>query len=216
MSDATPTLHPRDVQRVVENYRERIAQFGPTFESMKSGSVEKQRIRHAIHATALSGDSPSVLDIGCGLGDFYQFLKGAGRACRYTGVDIVPEYIEECRKKFPEARFLLCNVITEGIGETYDSIVLSQALNHRYHDSDNMEVLKTALRLAFAHTRISVSFDLLSSYVDFHEAYLFNYSPEEVFRFAKTLTRRVALRHDYRPFEFAIQLFHEAAPGYVG
>jgi hypothetical protein len=78
-----------------------------------------------------------------------------------------------------------------------------------------MQVMKHALELAFEHTRVSVSVDMISSYVDFQNPELFYYPPEEVFRIAKSIAPRVLLRHDYRGFEFCIQLFHEGAEGYV-
>jgi len=57
--------------------------------------------------------------------------------------------------------------------------------------------------------------DMMSSYVDYQDPALYYYSPEEIFRFSKTLTRRVMLRHDYRPFEFCIQLFHASVGPYI-
>ena len=215
MTDDSSILDSRDAERLIDRYRRRIAEHGPTPASLNSGGAEKQRIRHQAHATALQGDRPTVLDIGCGLGSFYEHLAGAGIRCEYTGYDIVPEYVEYCRGHFPECRFELRNFLTEGIAGEFDTIVMSQALNNRYEQSDNVRVMQAALRAAFASTRVSVSVDMLSSYVDFHAPDLFYYSPEEIFSFAKTLARRVVLRHDYRPFEFCIQLFHEAAGGYV-
>lgn len=214
-SNSVAVLHPEDANGIVERYQLRIAKFGATFASLASGSMEKQKIRHQVHALALSGSCPTVLDIGCGLGDFYQSLKDHGRTCHYTGYDIVPEYVAECGKRYPEASFQLRDIFGEGIDGTYDTIVMSQILNNRYQKSDNLQVMKTALALAFNHTRISVSIDMMSDYVDFQIPDLFYYSPEEIFRFAKSITRRVVLRHDYRPFEFCIQMFHEDAPNYV-
>lgn len=215
MTNDPSILDPRDAERLVERYRRRIAQHGPTLASLNSGSAEKQRIRHQTHAAALQGERPAVLDIGCGLASFYEHLCGAGIRCEYAGYDIVPEYVEFCRGRFPECRFDLRNFLSEGIAGELDTIVISQVLNNRYEHSDNVRVMQAALRAAFASARVSLSVDMLSSYVDFRAPDLFYYSPEEIFRFAKTLTRRVLLRHDYRPFEFCVQLFHETAGGYV-
>jgi hypothetical protein len=55
----------------------------------------------------------------------------------------------------------------------------------------------------------------MSAHVDFQDPNVFYYSPEEIFHFAKTIARRVILRHDYRPFEFCIQLFHGNIGDYV-
>ena len=209
------SLDPEDVSRVVRGYQVRIAKYGATFASLNSGTIEKQKIRHQVHASALIGSCPAVLDIGCGLADFYLYLKELRQNAIYTGCDIVPEYIVECRNRYPEATFQLRDIFREGIDSIYDTVVMSQVLNNRYEKSNNLQVMKTAMSLAFEHTRISVSVDMMSTHVDFQNPELFYYSPEEIFRIAKSLTRRVILRHDYRPFEFCIQLFHEDAPGYV-
>lgn len=213
--DKAQILDPEDANRVIRGYQLRIAQHGATSASLNSGSEEKQRIRHQVHATSLSGPCPSVLDIGCGLGDFYRYLKNQGQACHYTGFDLVPEYIVTCRTRYPEAYFEVHDIFREPINGFYDTIVMSQVLNNKYQRSDNLLVMKKALSLAFEHTRVSVSVDMMSSYVDFQNSELFYYSPEEIFQFAKSIARRVLLRHDYRPFEFCIQLFHDAAPNYV-
>src|SRR5579864_4020281 len=211
----TPALDPDDLNSVVERYQRRIAEHGPTFASLNSGSEEKQNLRHSVHATALRGAKPSILEIGCGLGDFYKYLVGRQIECVYHGYDIVPEYIAECRRTHPQAKFEVRNIFLDGIEGAYDTVVMSQVLNNRYLKSDNMQVMQRALQLAFQHTRISVSVDMLSTYVDFRNPDLFYYSPEEIFRVAKTIATRVLIRHDYRAFEFCIQLFHEGVEGYV-
>ncbi len=211
----TPVLDPDDLSQVVRRYQQRIAKHGPTFASLNSGNEPKQAMRHSVHASALRGAKPSVLEIGCGLADFYKYLLQQQRDCSYHGYDIVPEYIDECRRVYPEATFALRNLFIEGIGETYDTIVMSQVLNNRYQKSDNMQVMQRALELAFQHSQVSVSIDMVSTYVDFHNPDLFYYSPEEIFRIARAVSPRVLLRHDYRAFEFCIQLFHEGVGGYV-
>lgn len=215
MSNESRIIHPDDTESVIGRYQKRIAEYGTTLPSLNSGSIEKQRIRHEIHASALRCAHPRILDIGCGLGSFYEYLAERGLPCQYTGYDIVPEYVEYCRSRFPEAEFVLRNIFSDGIGGEFDTIVLSQVLNNRYQKSDNNLVMQEAIRAAYTATRSSVSIDMLSAYVDVPSSELYYYSPEAMFAFAKTITRRVILRHDYRPFEFCLQLFHESAEGYV-
>jgi biotin carboxylase len=209
-------LADQDVAAVVDRYRERIKRYGVTFESMASGSIEKQRARHKVHRSALASSAGSVLDIGCGLGQFYSYLSAGQVACQYSGYDIVPEYVAYCRECFPECQFEVRNILERGIGGTFDTVVMSQVWNNRYVHSDNWKVLETALRLAYAHSRVSVSVDLMSTYVDYQNPDLFYYSPEQTFRLARAICRRVILRHDYRPYEFCVQLFHDEAEGFTG
>ena len=211
----TRVLDPDDANLVVERYQRRIAEHGPTFESLCSGSEEKQRLRHSVHASALRGPKPAILEVGCGLGDFYKHLLAQNRDCSYCGYDIVPEYIAECRRAYPQGQFEVRNIFEDGIEGTCDTVAMSQVLNNRYQKSDNMQVMQRALELAFDHSRISVSVDMLSTYVDFRNPDLFYYSPEEIFRMAKAITPRVLIRHDYRAFEFCVQLFHPEAEGFL-
>jgi tRNA G46 methylase TrmB len=208
-------LDTDDLEQVIRRYRQRIAEHGATFASLNSGSEEKQALRHWVHASALRGTKPSVLDIGCGLGSFYQYLIQHKQDCSYHGYDVVEEYVAECRRVYPEAKFDVRNIFLEGIGGNYDTIVMSQVLNNRYQKSDNMQVMKHALELAFQRARVSVSVDMMSTYVDFRNPDLFYYAPEEILRMAKAIAPRVVIRHDYRAFEFCVQLFHEEAEGYL-
>jgi hypothetical protein len=125
------------------------------------------------------------------------------------------DYIIKCQHDYPSANFYKRNIFEEGIEKKYDNIVLSQVLNNRYTHSDNMNVMIETMKIAFENTRIAVSIDMMSDYVDFKSEELYYYSPEKIFKEAKKITNRVVLRHDYRPFEFTIQLFHKEVDGYV-
>jgi 2-polyprenyl-3-methyl-5-hydroxy-6-metoxy-1,4-benzoquinol methylase len=210
-----PTLNESDLNYIKNRYEKRIEEHGVTFDSLKSGSTEKQQIRHQIHTSSFRTSSPSVLDIGCGLGDFYRYLVDNKISCHYTGFDIMKQYVEFCKENYPNCDFQERNVLENGIDKSYDNIVLSQVLNNRYQKSDNMEVMKQMLTECFEHANVAVSIDMMSEYVDFKSEELYYYSPEKIFSFAKTLTKRVAIRHDYRPYEFCIQLYKMESPGFV-
>jgi len=208
-------LNEQDIECVRRYYRAGIARFGATFESLYSGSQQKSEVRSRIHASAILRQPAAILDVGCGVGFFYEFLRRHKYKVDYVGYDIMPEYIDVCRKTYPDANFMLRNIFDEGFDAVYDTVVMSQVFNHRYAESDNVAVVKRAIALAFENSRVSVSVDMLSKYVDYENDILFYFSPEEMLAFAKRLTNRVVLRHDYRRFEFTIQLIHDAHGDYV-
>ena len=70
------------------------------------------------------------------------------------------------------------------------------------------------LSIFFRTAKKGVAVDLLTSYVDFKKDHLHYYQPETVFSFAKQLTRRVTLRHDYPLFEFCVYL-HPSFDGWA-
>ena len=47
-----------------------------------------------------------VLDVGCGNGALYAFLRASGLRLRYTGVDFSDPLLEAARDRNPEARFV--------------------------------------------------------------------------------------------------------------
>lgn len=205
----------RDKEMVLARYRSRISVYGLTEDSLKSGSIEKQVARHDAHASVIKIENPSILDIGCGMGHLSQYLSSIGIAHSYNGYDIVPEYIEYCKKKYTDGNFELRNVFDEGIDKKYDYIILSQVLNNRFQQSDNLLVMKEMIRMCYENASLGVSIDMMSAYVDFQSDELYYYSPEDIFSFSRQLSNRVLLKHDYRPYEFCIQLFKPEVPGFV-
>ena len=62
----------------------------------------------------------------------------------------------------------------------------------------------------FALSKEAVSVNFLSTHVDFQNTRNFHYDPSEMLAFAKTLTKWVALYHDYPLWEFTLQMRREA------
>ena len=215
MSENNRILKTDDLEYVKNRYNRRIEQHGATFESLNSGNWEKQEARYQVHTNAIVTENAHVLDIGCGLGMYYQYLNQKGVMVKYTGYDIMQPYIDTANEHFSEATFECRNIFEEGIEGKFDTIVMSQVLNNKYKKSDNEKVMKEAIKLAFEHSNVSISIDMMSNYVDYKNEDLYYYSPESIFEYAKSLTRRVSLRHDYRAFEFCIQLFHGNHGGFV-
>jgi len=49
----------------------------------------------------------SFLDLGCGLGDTYNLFKQNGVDLHYAGIDITPNFIDTCGKKYPDVVFMV-------------------------------------------------------------------------------------------------------------
>lgn len=198
-----------DRTRVVERYTHRFEQFGVDVRSLASGTDERHRRQHMVHASAGDLRDKTVLDIGCGLGHYYDFLTSLEIPFRYIGYDIVPAFIESNRQRYPGAHFELRDVTRDGIAHEADFIVLCEVFNNRFEETSNMDVAKRVLRESFASAREAVSMDMLSTYVDYQVPNAFYFSPEDMFAYAKSLTPYVRLRHDYVPFHFTLFLFKQ-------
>lgn len=202
-------MNENDKLSITSRYRERLKQHGPGIQALASGTTERRAIRFGVLSSIGDLQGASVLDLGCGLADFYAYLKECGIEVRYTGYDITPEFIGLAKERYPEAHFEVRDIQAEGIPERFDYIISSQTFNNRFAHEDNLRLMQDVLRLCYEASDKGVAIDMLTSYVDFHEEHLFYYSPEEIFRHAKSLTKRVTLRHDYPLYEFAILLYKD-------
>ena len=59
----------------------------------------------------------------------------------------------------------------------------------------------------FDLSKCGVAVDFMSNYVDFKNNIAYYASPEKIFKICKGLTKRVILRYDYMPYEFAIYMY---------
>lgn len=193
---------------IQERYRDRLLQYGPGIKALASGTEARREIRFDILTEIGIREGSSVLDVGCGFADYYAYLRKNGINVQYTGVDIVPELIESACAAHPgldlHVRDLQENPFPES---SFDYVVCSQVFNLHLGEGKNDALVRDMLRIMFRIARHGVAVDLLSSYVDFKQDHLHYYQPEEIFSYAKQLTRRVALRHDYPMFEFCTYLY---------
>jgi ubiquinone/menaquinone biosynthesis C-methylase UbiE len=196
-----------DRNDIIDRYVARLNQHGDDLRTLNVGDVEKYHRQHAVHAAIGPLAGSTVLDVGCGLGHFYEYLRRRCDTVRYVGYDMVEKFIAANREKFPQATFRVADVTRDPIPDRCDYAVMCQVFNNRYKNSDNLEIVRAVLAKTFEHADKAVSVDMLSTYVSYRDEHLYYYSPEEMFSFARTLTPYVSLLHGYLPHHFTLQLF---------
>jgi SAM-dependent methyltransferase len=152
-------------------------------------------------------ENTRILDVGCGFGHMLDYLQAWNIRAHYTGIDICPEFINAARQRHPTADFRLLNILDADIAETWDWVFLVGALNYATDMPLWWRYVKNMIKRMYGLCTQGVAVDFLSSYVDFKKENSFHPKPEKVFSFAKTITRRVALRHDYMPYSFTVYLY---------
>ena len=199
---------------IIKNYRDRLATYGPSSEAVQYADRESHFARFEVIA-GVDPDMRSVLDVGCGLGDFCHFLRARGRGARYHGVDIVPEFVARAAEVFADddaAGVSLLDAEVETLPGGYDYAVLSGVFNNAMED--NWGFMTRTLRRMWAAAGKGISFNAMSTYVDYRDPDLFYVDPMQVFAFCKAeLGGHPVLRHDYSvrpggfPFEFAVYVY---------
>ena len=147
-----------------------------------------------------------ILDYGCGLGYLYDYLSKTKFSFEYTGIDMVPQFIDSCKSKYPKACFDLIDPTRPICGE-YDIVFASGVFNLMTHDSEiiSKEYALERIEYLFSLTNDILVCDFLSSLVDFKQSKAQHFSPSEIVEFCSNkLSRRFKLRHDLLPYEMTL------------
>jgi SAM-dependent methyltransferase len=203
-------MDPADKERVNQYYNDGLKKFGYDINALASGTEERRRIRFQVLCEIGVTPGCSVLDLGCGFGDFYGYLRERGIAVRYVGYDINPNLIEAAKQLYPDAEFHVKDIQTDSF-DMFDYIVSTSAFNHPLTGQDQYQFAQDILTICYNHAEKGVAIDFQSSYVDFKSPILFHYSPEQMFSIVKKITKRVCLRHDYPLFDFCVYLYPDFA-----
>lgn len=206
----TVGLTPEDYARLTGLYDSRLAEHGVSVKTVGWGSVADQHMRFEVLCRGLDLRGKRILDIGCGLGDFVPWAEARfGEDFDYLGMDLSTELISTARLSFGgERRRFHAGTLTpeSDIGE-FDIVVLSGTLT--FKTADNMGTMRSILSSAYDRARQAVCSNFMTSYADSQLEKNFHYSPEQVFSFAKSLSRFVLLHHDYDLYEFTVQVLRE-------
>ena len=191
------------------SYAQRIAKFGTERSVLSTGTLQKEMERYdrITSIGILDSDRTVVLDVGCGLSNYYEYLISKKFIGEYIGIDVSLEMLEISKLKFPKNLYM-CGELEEIQADVkeVDFIVSSQTFNRKLHFSDNYEEIENFIKSAVDIARYGVAFDLMSDHVDFFEEKHFYYSPERIFQFCKKEFKKVNLFHDLEGFEFVIQI----------
>lgn len=188
----------------IKRYNERLKKYGHDPRTL-GWFKGRQPIRFGALSEIGDLNNCSILDVGCGFGDLYGFLIKRDLNIKYTGYDINQNLITIAKEKYPNARFEVKDILIDATKQKFDYVFSSGVFNFKL--LDNKTFIENMLEKMFEICNKGFATDFMSNYVDFKNEDAYYAKPEEIFSFCKTLSKRVALRHDYMPFEFCIYTY---------
>jgi trans-aconitate methyltransferase len=178
---------------------------------------EEQLKRYEALAALGSFDGKSVLEIGCGSGDFYRYLRQAGARLSYTGVDLRPEAVAECRGRFrddADCRFEAGDTFHYQPSAPFDYVVACGDFGFTAPDAAGL--LSPALTRLFSWCTLGMAAAFPSMRSPVRPAHQARIDPAAAVKAALRLTPAVRLAHDYLPVDFTVYLYRvpawQAAP----
>jgi trans-aconitate methyltransferase len=183
-------------QKIIEKYNERLKLYG--YDPRSVGWFKgRQTLRFKVLTEIGNLNNCSVLDVGCGFGDLYGYLIKKGLSIKYTGIDINLNLIKLAKEVYPEAHFEVIDVAEYEKSDSFDWLFACGFFEFKIPEENYVQKM---LKKMYTICTKGVAVDFMSSYVDFTTEDAYHADPAEIFRFCKTLSKRVTLRHDYMPF----------------
>jgi SAM-dependent methyltransferase len=182
----------KDTATVLAYHQDRIARFGvDTTEALGWKCLQSQQQRFSALAGLGDFSGRSVLDIGCGHGDFYPFIAHEHPSVEYIGLDNDRSFLEVAVTRFGSVRntFFLAGEFATVKLPRADFVICCGALNYRSSDAGYLENM---IGRFFAVCNLGLGLNLLS-HVDFEAGILTPYDPETVAEFCLELTPNVEL-----------------------
>ncbi|MDB5088781.1 MAG: hypothetical protein JWR09_2775 [Mucilaginibacter sp.] len=162
---------------------------------------ESQNIRFKALAGLGNMNSHSVLDVGCGYGDFREIYPDA----TYIGIEQISEMLEEAINRYghlPQTTFISGNFNTIDLPLT-DYVVASGSLNYK---SEDPQYIFKAISTLFNSCRLGLGFNLLNKIIP--NEVIVAYDPVQIMDYCASICREVKMINDYSDEDFTIYMYH--------
>ena len=169
------------VDAIRSHYENRIHPQQESYRVLDWASSKSQQLRFRILADNVDLDGRSILDVGCGLGDLWGYLKRREIPAEYTGVDLLEEMLAEAARRHPGATFVRGDVFREPdpfAGRQFDVVFGSGIFNLNL--GNNHAFLPRAISRLLELSREHVVFNLLHARMPGTDPTYAYYNPEEV------------------------------------
>lgn len=147
-------------------------------------------------------NNSSVLDIGCGNGDFCGYLNEKYKGVQYSGIDFIDTFLDnaiEQNKHYANTKFYHGDFMNGELPPA-DYVFACGSLNYKNSDPDF--IFKAISRL-YQHCKIGLGFNLLSETMNI-DGILMTYSPDTIQDYCKTLSPLVELKRGYEEGDFTV------------
>ena len=198
-----------DKDKVSNFYKKNFNDYGDSFKSVGWGDTNSQYLRFHKLTDGLIREGSSVLDYGCGLGHFVDYLDSLHlKKYQYVGVDICDSFIEHAMQKYQAKKNInfYHGDITQNSLSNFDfDIAIASGVFSLKQDNIKSYTFHTLSRM-FGLVNESVSVNFLTKYCDYELKKNIHHDPSEILKEAFKITSNLRLLHDYEIYEFTLIL----------
>lgn len=205
---------------LVQHYENCFKAYGDNSKGVDWPNQKDAEIRYQVMLDILKFDQIhksdrsriSILDFGCGLGHLYEYILKNKLDVEYTGLDLSPIFVEQCRKKYPDKNFIVLDLLQSEaqLTQNYDYITLNGVFTEKREMSyeEMLNYFKNLILKVYAVCDKGIAFNIMSKDVDWERDDLFHLPLNTLSSFlVKELTRDFIIRNDYGLYEYTVYLY---------
>lgn len=190
-------------KKILRFYTELFNKYGYSPSSLGWGSKKgKQSVQFEVLCQIGRLDNCSILDVGCGFADLYQYLKYRKTKVNYYGVDINPLFIKIAKKLYPKIKVEVRDIQKKKFSKKFDWLFFSGIST-----SCNYNYIKDMMTEMFRICKKGVAMNFVGGVIDYKSKDLFYSDPEKIYSITRGISNRVTIRHDYAPYQFVLYVY---------
>jgi SAM-dependent methyltransferase len=210
-----------DYLRIVKHIERCLERHGDTPQGVDWPNRQDAETRYRVMLDLIPqipGLKPTVLDFGCGASHLYEYLLRLSRSdIQYSGLDLSEKFVELSRRKHSQINYFCLDILTHGDElPMFDYIIMNGVFTEKvdldFHTM--LDYFQRTIEAVFAKTRLGMSFNVMSSHVDWEREDLFHLPLDTLAAFlTKRLTRNFVIRNDYGLYEYTTYVYRIAVHG---
>lgn len=197
---------------IAKHYDECFKKHGNNNLGVDWPNYEDTLIRHQVMFDLIKEKNSTLLDFGCGLGHFYEWIKNNkfNSYITYSGLDINEGFYTHCKNNYPTLDFYLKDILKDNNIPNFDYIVCNGTFTEKRNLSQEKmtEFFHSVIIKLWNKCNKGIAFNLMSKHVDWERNDLFHVSLDELGWFlTKNLSRNFVIRNDYKLYEYTTYVY---------
>ncbi len=204
--------------KLIENYYNfHLNKYKKGPRAVNWSSQRSQILRFNKILEAGNFNNKRVHDVGCGLADFYKFLRKNKIKCHYMGSDISKEMINSGKKQISLKKI---NLQSLNLLKINDKKIL-KSLSADYVVANGLFTVKSTLtnqywwnytkkmlEKMFLITNECLIFNMMKNNVDFKDRHLYYQQTDKLIKFLeKKLSKKIVIKSDYPLYEYMCYVY---------
>jgi SAM-dependent methyltransferase len=171
--------------------------------------MKAAEVRYEEMVKDIDFEGKNILDIGCGFGDILRVIDKKARHYTYIGVDLMPEFIGICRKRYKNHKFIQRDYFSNPLKECFDIVLTSGTLNSNIENA--LDFRKKAIGIMFKKAKEVVAFNMAGGYPRPENKYkkgsIYYANSLMILKYCLNLTSKLVFRQSYRKTDFTVVMY---------